>query len=53
MTELGRPDSYVVVSHWESWETFEKREGGTEHKDQTAPLREFRDTPATSTDSWR
>ena len=44
MTELGRPDSYVVVSHWDSWESFEKWETGEQHKDQTAPLREFRDT---------
>ncbi|MEU9303998.1 MULTISPECIES: antibiotic biosynthesis monooxygenase [unclassified Streptomyces] len=44
MSELGRSDSYVVVSHWDSWESFEKWEGGADHKDQTAPLREFRDT---------
>ncbi|WP_033324676.1 antibiotic biosynthesis monooxygenase family protein [Streptomyces yerevanensis] len=44
MNELGRPDSYVVVSHWDSWTSFETWERGAEHKDQTAPLREFRDT---------
>ncbi|MGI5377692.1 antibiotic biosynthesis monooxygenase family protein [Streptomyces sp. CA-251387] len=44
MNELGRPDSYVVVSHWDSWKSFETWERGAEHKDQTAPLREFRDT---------
>lgn len=44
MRQVGRPDSYVVVSRWESWESFEKWEAGAEHKDQTAPLREYRDT---------
>lgn len=44
MNELGRSDSYVVVSHWDCWESFEAWEGGADHKDQTAPLREFRDT---------
>ncbi|MFG2986811.1 antibiotic biosynthesis monooxygenase family protein [Streptomyces sp. NPDC048258] len=44
MNEVGRPDSYVVVSHWDSWDSFETWEGGVGHKDQTAPLREFRDT---------
>ncbi|MER7394202.1 antibiotic biosynthesis monooxygenase [Streptomyces sp. NPDC000151] len=44
MHQVGRPDSYAVVSHWDSWESFETWEAGPEHKDQTAPLREFRDT---------
>ncbi|MGX2993078.1 antibiotic biosynthesis monooxygenase family protein [Streptomyces sp. JNUCC 64] len=44
MNELGRPESYVVVSHWDTWESFEEWESGPEHKGQTAPLREFRDT---------
>ncbi|MFJ7081867.1 antibiotic biosynthesis monooxygenase family protein [Streptomyces griseus] len=44
MTELGRPDSFVVVSHWDTWESFATWESGLEHKNQTAPLREFRDT---------
>ncbi|WP_407550913.1 antibiotic biosynthesis monooxygenase [Streptomyces sp. Pv4-95] len=44
MHQVGRPDSYVVVSRWESWESFESWESGADHKDQTAPLREFRDT---------
>ncbi|MFJ3659077.1 antibiotic biosynthesis monooxygenase family protein [Streptomyces sp. NPDC090119] len=47
MTELGRPDSFVVVSHWETWTAFETWEGGAAHKDQTAPLRAFRDTGRT------
>jgi len=44
MNELGRPRSYVVVSHWDSWTSFETWERGPQHKDQTAPLRAFRDT---------
>ncbi|MGW1221365.1 antibiotic biosynthesis monooxygenase family protein [Streptomyces californicus] len=44
MSEVGRPDSYVVVSHWDAWESFETWESGSEHKEQTAPLRAFRDT---------
>ncbi|TJZ52221.1 antibiotic biosynthesis monooxygenase [Streptomyces piniterrae] len=44
MNQVGRSDSYVVISHWDSWESFEKWERGAGHKDQTAPLREFRDT---------
>ncbi|POX42884.1 antibiotic biosynthesis monooxygenase [Streptomyces sp. Ru73] len=43
MNQVGRPDSYVVVSYWDSWESFETWEAGAGHKDQTAPLRAFRD----------
>ncbi|MEU7024553.1 antibiotic biosynthesis monooxygenase [Streptomyces sp. NPDC046203] len=41
---LGDPRSYVVVSRWSSWESFTAWEGGAGHKEQTAPLRPFRDT---------
>ncbi|MFB9364632.1 antibiotic biosynthesis monooxygenase family protein [Kitasatospora sp. NPDC001664] len=40
----GRPDCFVVVSRWADWEAFERWEGGARHRDQTAPLRPFRDT---------
>ncbi|WP_308406564.1 antibiotic biosynthesis monooxygenase family protein [Streptomyces sp. AC555_RSS877] len=41
---LGDPHAYVVVSRWSDWEAFTAWEGGPAHKDQTAPLRPFRDT---------
>ncbi|MFD7127096.1 MULTISPECIES: antibiotic biosynthesis monooxygenase [Streptomyces] len=43
MTPIGDPGSYVVVSHWADWEAFSRWEGGATHKEQTAPLRRFRD----------
>ncbi|MFE9440813.1 antibiotic biosynthesis monooxygenase family protein [Streptomyces sp. NPDC006602] len=41
---LGDPHAYVVVSRWSDWEAFTAWEGGPAHKEQTAPLRPFRDT---------
>ncbi|MFI6847831.1 antibiotic biosynthesis monooxygenase [Kitasatospora sp. NBC_00085] len=37
------PSSLVVVSRWESWSAFEAWERGAGHRDDTAPLRPFRD----------
>ncbi|MGW2255609.1 antibiotic biosynthesis monooxygenase family protein [Kitasatospora sp. NPDC001660] len=41
---VGRPDSFVVVSRWADWTSFQRWEVGAAHRDQTAPLRRFRDT---------
>lgn len=41
---LGDPSGYVVVSRWSGWEAFTAWEKGAAHKEQTAPLRRFRDT---------
>ncbi|HKR49500.1 MAG TPA: antibiotic biosynthesis monooxygenase [Pseudonocardiaceae bacterium] len=38
------PSGFVVASSWRSLEAFREWEGGPEHRDQTAPLRPFRDT---------
>ena len=38
------PRGFVVVSSWRCLEAFRKWESGPEHRDQTAPLRPFRDT---------
>ncbi|MGI5171048.1 antibiotic biosynthesis monooxygenase family protein [Spirillospora sp. CA-253888] len=37
------PRGYVVISRWTDWAAFTAWEGGAAHKDQTAPLRPFRD----------
>ncbi|MFD9004821.1 antibiotic biosynthesis monooxygenase family protein [Streptomyces sp. NPDC059582] len=44
MTGVGEPQSFVVVSRWSHWEAFAAWEAGAGHKEQTAPLRPFRDT---------
>ncbi|GAA3501779.1 antibiotic biosynthesis monooxygenase [Streptomyces prasinosporus] len=44
MTAVDDPRRFVVVSRWADWDSFAAWEGGTAHKDQTAPLRPFRDT---------
>ncbi|MDH6129110.1 antibiotic biosynthesis monooxygenase [Kitasatospora sp. GP82] len=38
------PTSLVVVSRWASTAAFEEWEAGAEHRDDTAPLRPYRDT---------
>ncbi|MDF3299883.1 antibiotic biosynthesis monooxygenase family protein [Streptomyces tropicalis] len=40
---VGDPRALVVVSRWADWDAFEAWERGAAHKDQTAPLRPFRD----------
>ncbi|MEU1180036.1 antibiotic biosynthesis monooxygenase [Streptomyces sp. NPDC005820] len=40
---VGDPRALVVVSRWSDWEAFEAWERGAAHKEQTAPLRPFRD----------
>ncbi|MEW2044674.1 antibiotic biosynthesis monooxygenase [Streptomyces sp. NBC_00377] len=40
---VGDPRALVVVSRWSDWEAFESWERGEAHKEQTAPLRPFRD----------
>nr|WP_277816903.1 antibiotic biosynthesis monooxygenase family protein [Streptomyces sp. CT34] len=44
LTAVGRPDCYVVVSRWSNWDAFASWESSAGHKQQTAPLRQFRDT---------
>ncbi|MEV7467843.1 antibiotic biosynthesis monooxygenase family protein [Streptomyces kronopolitis] len=44
MTAVDAPDSFVVVSRWSNWDAFAAWEGSAGHKEQTAPLRNFRDT---------
>ncbi|MBV1935726.1 antibiotic biosynthesis monooxygenase [Streptomyces sp. BV286] len=41
---LADPHAHVVVSRWSDWEAFTAWESGGAHKEQTAPLRPFRDT---------
>ncbi|MFG2956458.1 antibiotic biosynthesis monooxygenase [Streptomyces sp. NPDC048291] len=38
------PRAFVVISHWTDWNAFAAWEGAAAHKEQTAPLRPFRDT---------
>ncbi|MBT2470711.1 antibiotic biosynthesis monooxygenase [Streptomyces sp. ISL-66] len=38
------PTALVVVSRWESMAAFRTWEEGAEHREDTAPLRPFRDT---------
>ncbi|MET8974878.1 antibiotic biosynthesis monooxygenase family protein [Streptomyces sp. NPDC004539] len=40
------PTALAVVSRWESMAAFLEWEQGAEHRDDTAPLRPFRDTRA-------
>lgn len=40
---VGDPRALVVVSRWSDWDAFAAWEGGAAHKEQTAPLRPFRD----------
>ncbi|GAB2721594.1 antibiotic biosynthesis monooxygenase family protein [Kitasatospora kifunensis] len=40
------PSSLVVVSRWASRAAFEAWEAGAEHRDDTAPLRPYRDDRA-------
>ncbi len=41
---VDRPSCFLVVSRWADWESFAAWETGARHKEQTAPLRPFRDT---------
>ncbi|MDH6113738.1 heme-degrading monooxygenase HmoA [Kitasatospora sp. MAP12-15] len=43
LTAVHHPSCFVVISRWADWESFARWEGGAEHKEQTAPLRPFRD----------
>ncbi|SDL64848.1 Antibiotic biosynthesis monooxygenase [Lentzea albidocapillata subsp. violacea] len=43
MRLLGDERGFAVVSRWADWESFSRWEGSTGHKDQTAPLRPYRD----------
>ncbi|WTE38414.1 antibiotic biosynthesis monooxygenase [Streptomyces sp. NBC_01618] len=38
------PTSLAVMSRWESLDAFRVWESGAQHRDDTAPLRPFRDT---------
>lgn len=40
----GDPTALVVVSRWESMAAFRVWEEGADHREDTAPLRPFRDT---------
>ncbi|MGW6705031.1 antibiotic biosynthesis monooxygenase family protein [Streptomyces sp. NPDC054956] len=40
----GDPTALVVVSRWESMAAFQVWEEGADHREDTAPLRPFRDT---------
>ena len=40
------PTSLVVMSRWQSLEAFRVWEAGAEHREDTAPLRPYRDTRA-------
>jgi heme oxygenase (mycobilin-producing) len=39
------PEYFVVVSRWDSLAAFQQWEGGTDHRDSTAPLRQFQGPP--------
>ncbi|WP_327085932.1 antibiotic biosynthesis monooxygenase [Nonomuraea sp. NBC_01738] len=41
---VHQPGEYLVVSSWESLEAFTTWEQGPDHRQQTSPLRPFRDT---------
>lgn len=43
LASMSDPQGFVVVSSWRDVASFQEWEGGTEHKQQTAPLRPFRD----------
>lgn len=38
------PSALAVMSRWESLAAFQEWEGGAAHREDTAPLRRFRDT---------
>lgn len=40
---VGDTRSFTVVSRWADWSAFTAWEGSAGHKDQTAPLRPYRD----------
>lgn len=40
---VGDSNAYTVQSRWSDWDTFATWEQSAGHKDQTAPLRPFRD----------
>ncbi|MBB4987049.1 MULTISPECIES: antibiotic biosynthesis monooxygenase family protein [Streptomyces] len=44
LLRLHDPGSLVVVSRWASTTAFQDWEAGPEHRDDTAPLRPYRDT---------
>jgi heme oxygenase (mycobilin-producing) len=43
LTAMDDPRSFVVVSVWQDWAAFAAWESGAPHKNQTAPLRPFRE----------
>jgi heme-degrading monooxygenase HmoA len=44
LRQTADPSSLVVVSRWASMAAFEEWEAGPGHRDDTAPLRPYRDT---------
>ncbi|MEW2270260.1 antibiotic biosynthesis monooxygenase family protein [Streptomyces griseofuscus] len=44
LRQLHDPGSLVVVSRWASMAAFQEWEAGPRHRDDTAPLRPYRDT---------
>lgn len=44
LARADEPRMFVVISRWSHWDAFAAWEGGDAHKEQTAPLRPFRDT---------
>jgi heme-degrading monooxygenase HmoA len=43
LRSMHAADGFVVLSSWRSLSAFQEWEQGTAHKDQTAPLRPYRD----------
>ncbi|KWX04668.1 antibiotic biosynthesis monooxygenase [Carbonactinospora thermoautotrophica] len=41
LRSLSDPDSFAVISEWESLDAFRAWEQGPDHRDVTAPLRPF------------
>ncbi|MFC4007179.1 antibiotic biosynthesis monooxygenase family protein [Nonomuraea purpurea] len=44
LRSLTQPGGFVVMSEWDSLESFRTWEEGTRHRQTTAPLRSFQDT---------
>lgn len=43
LRDVAEPDSFIVLSEWESLDAFRAWEEGPQHRGNTSPLREYQD----------